>query len=44
MELQASQDALARDLGNALLAEFGVLVPEHTGEGGVSPFPFWVNP
>ena len=44
MELRASQDALAHQLHDALLAQFGVLVPEHTGNHGVSPFPSWVIP
>ncbi len=44
MELRASQNALAFELRNALLNEFGVLVPEHTGQHGVSPFPSWIVP
>ncbi len=44
MELRASQNALALTLHDALLAEFGALVPEHTGDHGVSPLPFWVIP
>ena len=44
MELRASQNALALELGDALSHEFGVLVPEHTGAQGVSPFPSWVIP
>ncbi len=44
MELRASQNALALELRNALRREFGVLVPEHTGNQGVSPFPTWIVP
>lgn len=44
MEARASQSALARDLEHALLLQFGLLVPEHTGEQGVPPFPSWVVP
>jgi len=44
MQLAASQNALAGELREALLGEFGVLVPEHTGEAGVSPFPTWIIP
>ena len=44
MELQASQNLLAFKLRDALLQEFGVLVPEHTGNQGVPPWPDWVIP
>ncbi len=44
MQHAASQNLLADQLREALLGQFGVLVPEHTGENGVSPYPTWVIP
>ncbi|MCP3960781.1 MAG: hypothetical protein GY719_23295 [bacterium] len=43
MQLLASQSRAAEELAEALLGEFGELVPEHTGESGIDPFPWWVQ-
>ena len=44
MQTLAEQGAAVEELRRALVAQFGTLVPEHTGSQGVSPFPAWVIP
>ena len=43
MQLAASQAEAADRLHDALVEEFGALVPEHTGESGIDPYPWWVG-
>lgn len=43
MQLAASQGAAADVLHDQLVEEFGDLVPEHTGENGIDPYPWWVG-
>ncbi len=44
MQTLAEQEAAVEELRRVLIAEFGVLAPEHTGSQGVAPFPAWVIP
>ncbi len=44
MQLRATRLASVRHLKSALVHQFGALVPEHTGNGGIDPYPTWVNP
>ncbi len=44
MQQRATRLGSARQLRSTLVYEFGTLVPEHTGNNGIEPYPTWVNP